>query len=54
MDKLLQAYLRFLQAERNLSPYTLRNYENDLRSFFHYAEDAGRDIRDVDRYLLRG
>ena len=53
MEKLLQSYLRFLQAERNLSPYTLRNYENDLRSFFHYAEDAGRDIRDVDRYLLR-
>jgi len=54
MDELLQAYLRFLQAERNLSPYTLRNYENDLRSFFRYAEDAGRDIRAVDRYLLRG
>jgi integrase/recombinase XerC len=54
MDSLLQAYLRFLQAERNLSPYTLRNYENDLRSFFCYAKDAGRDIRDVDRYLLRG
>jgi tyrosine recombinase XerC len=54
MEELLQAYLRFLQAERNLSPYTLRNYENDLRSFFCYAEDASRDIRHVDRYLLRG
>ncbi len=54
MENLLQAYLRSLQAERNLSPYTLRNYENDLRSFFRYAQDAGRDIRDVDRYLLRG
>jgi integrase/recombinase XerC len=53
MEKLLQAYLRFLQAERNLSPYTLRNYESDIRSFFRYAEDAGRDIRNVDRYLLR-
>jgi integrase/recombinase XerC len=54
MEELLQAYLRFLQAERNLSPYTLRNYESDLHSFFRYAEDAGRDIRHVDRYLLRG
>jgi integrase/recombinase XerC len=53
-EKLLQSYLRFLEAERNLSPYTLRNYESDLRSFFRYAEDAGRDIPDVDRYLLRG
>jgi integrase/recombinase XerC len=54
MEKLLQTYLRFLQAERNLSPYTLRNYESDLRSFLRYAQDAGRDIADVDRYLLRG
>jgi integrase/recombinase XerC len=53
MEKLLQAYLRFLQAERNLSPYTLRNYESDIRSFLRYAEDAGRDVGDVDRYLLR-
>jgi integrase/recombinase XerC len=53
-DKLLQGYLRFLEAERNLSPYTLRNYESDLRSFFRYAQDAERDICDVDRYLLRG
>ncbi len=54
MEELLQAYFRFLRAERNLSPYTLRNYENDLRSFFRYAQEAGRDIRDIDRYLLRG
>ncbi|MGQ9572172.1 MAG: site-specific tyrosine recombinase/integron integrase [Dehalococcoidia bacterium] len=54
MEELFQAYMRFLQAERNLSPHTLRNYVNDLRSFFSYVEDAGRDIREVDRYLLRG
>ncbi|KPK21604.1 MAG: hypothetical protein AMJ76_02260 [Dehalococcoidia bacterium SM23_28_1] len=53
-EEQLQRYLRFLQAERNLSPYTLRNYESDLRSFFRYAEDADRKIHDVDRYLLRG
>jgi integrase/recombinase XerC len=53
-EKLLGRYLHFLEAERNLSPYTLRNYESDLRSFFRYAQDAERDIRDVDRYLLRG
>jgi tyrosine recombinase XerC len=54
MEKLLQDYLRFLRAERNLSPSTLRNYQSDIRSFFRYARDVGRDIRDVDRYLLRG
>jgi integrase/recombinase XerC len=53
-EKLLQRYLRFLEAERNLSPYTLRNYESDLRSFISYVRDAERDIPDVDRYLLRG
>ncbi len=54
MEDHLQAYLRSLQAERNLSPYTLRNYESDLRSFISHLEtQEGCDLPDVDRHVLR-
>ena len=54
MEDHLQAYLRSLRAERNLSPYTLRNYESDLRSFLSYLEKGeGCDVEGVDRHVLR-
>jgi len=54
VEDLLAAYIRWLQAERNLSPYTLRNYETDLRAFFRYLEERdGRAITAVDRLVLR-
>jgi len=53
-EDLLAAYIRSLQAERNLSSYTLRNYGSDLRAFFHYLEEReGRAITAVDRLVLR-
>lgn len=53
-EDLLAAYIRWLQAERNLSPYTLRNYETDLRAFFRYLEERdGSAITAVDRLVLR-
>lgn len=54
MDDLLEAYLRYLLAERNLSAYTLRNYRSDLSHFFHYlsAEEDINPLR-VDRQALR-
>ncbi len=40
IDELLEAYERFLVAERNLSPYTLRNYRTDLADFVHFMAEA--------------
>jgi len=53
-EDLLANYIRWLQAERNLSAYTLRNYETDLRAFFRYLEEQdGSAITAVDRLVLR-
>jgi integrase/recombinase XerC len=53
-EDLLAAYVRWLQAERNLSPYTLRNYKSDLRAFFLYLKDRdGSAVTAVDRLVLR-
>jgi len=38
MEQLIQAYVRYLSAERNLSAYTLRNYRSDLSDFGRYLE----------------
>jgi len=54
MDDLLETYRRQLMAERNLSPYTLRNYRSDLSHFFHYLEvEEGIDPLRVDRQAFR-
>jgi integrase/recombinase XerC len=52
-EALLDEYLRRLQAERNPSPYTLRNYRADLAHFFHWLAAAGIDPRAIDRRLFR-
>lgn len=54
MEKLIEVYLRYLTAERNLSPYTLRNYRGDLLDFGRYLE-VEEDIGplEVDRQAFR-
>jgi tyrosine recombinase XerC len=39
IQPLLDAYIRHLIAEKNLSPYTLRNYRSDLLDFARYLEE---------------
>ena len=54
IQPLLDAYIRYLIAEKNLSPYTLRNYRTDLLDFARYfedQEDAGP--LDADRQSFR-
>jgi len=47
-------YVNYLEAERNASPYTVRNYTTDLLGFFHFLRDKKIDsLREVDRYVLR-
>ena len=38
MEERIKVYVHYLTAERNLSPYTLRNYCADLRHFGRYLE----------------
>ena len=54
MDELLDAYIRCLLAEKNLSPFTLRNYRSDLNDLARYLQDAeGADPLDIDRHVFR-
>lgn len=53
IQELLEAYFRYLVAEKNLSPYTLRNYRTDLLDFFRYLEDQTVDPLTADRQAAR-
>jgi integrase/recombinase XerC len=47
-------YINYLEAERNVSPYTVRNYTTDLLDFFNFlgAKDIN-SLNEVDRHVLR-
>ncbi|MBI1886562.1 MAG: tyrosine recombinase XerC [Chloroflexi bacterium] len=53
MYQLLADYFRYLQAERNLSPYTLRNYQSDLSHFLDFLDEEGLDPLGTDRQQFR-
>lgn len=54
MDDLVEAYIRYLRAERSLSPFTLRNYRTDLSQFFRYLrQQEGSAPLAVDRQAFR-
>lgn len=54
MDTLRERFLTHLRAGRNASPYTVKNYGNDIGQFLDYckAQGVGR-LSQVDRSLLR-
>ncbi|MCH8814809.1 MAG: tyrosine recombinase XerC, partial [Chloroflexi bacterium] len=53
IQELLEAYFRYLVAEKNLSPYTLRNYRTDLFDFFRYLDDQAINPLTADRQAAR-
>ena len=54
MEQYLKKFIQYLEGERNLSPYTVRNYRTDLLPYFDFLEDNGiHDLADVDRNVLR-
>lgn len=53
-QKELDAYLVYLRAERNASPYTIRNYGDDVRGFLRYVQAQGvGSLVEIDRSFLR-
>jgi tyrosine recombinase XerC len=54
MDELLEAYVRYLVAEKNLSNLTLRNYRSDLLHFTGWLEaNEGTGPLTADRFMAR-
>jgi len=55
----LQRYITYLEAENNVSPYTIRNYLNDLRGFFAFLNESNVvnlemiEQSDLRRYLTQ-
>jgi len=52
--RLVSSYVRYLEAERHASQYTVRNYIHDLKHFLGFlsAENVAT-LDEVDRHLLR-
>lgn len=53
MQEVFDRYLKYLEAERNLSPYTVRNYSTDLGDFFGFLKERDISLDKVDRQILR-
>jgi len=54
MDVLLEQFLTYLQVSRNVSPYTIKNYRNDIGQFLNYCRAQGvGSLEQVNRSLLR-
>jgi integrase/recombinase XerC len=54
MQQVFNKYIAYLEAERNASKYTVRNYTNDLLEFFNFVADKKiKTLRDVNKQTLR-
>jgi tyrosine recombinase XerC len=54
MDEHLNKFITYLIAEKNASPYTIKNYRNEIGQFLEFLKEQGIDSWDgVDRYILR-
>ncbi len=54
MDEHLDKFITYLIAEKNASPYTVKNYRHEIAQFLDFLKEQGIDSwDDVDRYVLR-
>jgi len=54
MQEIFNRYVNYLEAERNMSTYTVRNYTADLMDFFDFLRERSiGSLKDVDRLTLR-
>jgi integrase/recombinase XerC len=49
----LQAFLQFLQVEKNASPHTILNYRRDLEEFLKFLKEKSLSLNDADRLTIR-
>ena len=55
MQEIFNKYMAYLQAERNASVYTVRNYTNDLLEFFDFAREKEiKSLKEINKQTLRG
>jgi integrase/recombinase XerC len=53
MQELLDRFLSYMEAQ-NASPYTIKNYDNDIGQFLDYCREQGVNaLARIDRSLLR-
>ncbi|SET83209.1 integrase/recombinase XerC [Salinibacillus kushneri] len=53
-DYLREAFVEYLQVEKNASPYTVKFYQDDLDTFFLFLKEEGIDhVKDVDYAVIR-
>src|SRR4030042_5754325 len=53
-SEVFNKYIAFLEAEKNASPYTVRNYTRDLLEFFAFVTDKKiESLKDVNQLRLR-
>jgi integrase/recombinase XerC len=54
MQEVFGRYIDYLEAEKNVSAYTVRNYTRDLLEFFTFVSESGIDtLKKVDKRTLR-
>ena len=54
MQEVFNKYVNYLEAERNASPYTVRNYTTDLLDFFNFLRTKGiSSLKEVEKLTLR-
>ncbi|MCK4273993.1 MAG: tyrosine recombinase XerC [Dehalococcoidales bacterium] len=55
MQDVFNKYINYLEAEKNASVYTVRNYTSDLLEFFGFVSSQGIDsLKGVNKQTLRG
>ncbi len=54
MERLLKKYVRYLELERSISPFTVRNYASDIQGFLDFLDRNGvTTLNKVNRSTMR-